>query len=365
MVQAANGYVIRRGDTLAKIANENGTTVEALTRYNHIKDPNRITIGQVVQFEPKISLQVLDRLHQPIPEMKLQLFISGRHFKDAVSCADGWVRDIVLPTFSDVLQVFVSKPTGEKKKVASIKPSGEPKSVQLVSPKVKVAAVSAKTQGGVPQAQSKSKATTASAGSTKTGTPAVVVSTPPAVGKEKSGLAWVNRFPTSTSLDDLKEPFKSSAKDFVGALRSAGVTVRINATYRPTERSYLMYYSAEISRGRLCPTKVPGWPGVNIDWAHLGADGKADLASAKSAAKAMKSAYAIGVNPVGKPGQSNHNKKLAVDLSISGYAKKKVKNPDGDQVSLSDWDDLLDLGVDFGVKWYGQKDRPHWSINGR
>ncbi|MDE1998993.1 MAG: LysM peptidoglycan-binding domain-containing protein, partial [Burkholderiales bacterium] len=26
MAQAANGYVVRRGDTLAKIANENGTT---------------------------------------------------------------------------------------------------------------------------------------------------------------------------------------------------------------------------------------------------------------------------------------------------------------------------------------------------
>lgn len=365
MVQAADGYVVRRGDTLAKIANENGTTVEALTRYNHIKDPNRITIGQVVRFEPKISVQVLDRLHQPIPDMKLQLFVSGRYFKDAVSCADGWVRDIVLPTFSDVLQVFVSKPTGEKKKIASIKPSGEPKSVQLVSPKVKVAAVSAKMQGGVPQAQSKSKATTASVGTTKNGTPAVVVSTPPVSGKEKSGLAWVNRFPTSTSLDDLKEPFKTSAKDFVGALRSAGVNVRISATYRPTERSYLMYYSAAISRGELCPTKVPTWPGVNIDWAHLGADGKADLTAAKAAAKAMKSAYAIGSNPVGEPGNSNHNKKRAMDISLGNYVGKSVTNGDGDSVKLSSWSDVKKLGATYGVYWFGANDRPHWSWNGR
>ncbi|MFN4266072.1 MAG: LysM peptidoglycan-binding domain-containing protein [Aquabacterium sp.] len=364
MVQAADGYVVRRGDTLAKIANENGTTVEALTRYNHIKDPNRITIGQVVRFEPKISVQVLDRLHQPIPDMKLQLFVSGRYFKDAVSCADGWVRDIVLPTFSDVLQVFVSKPTGEKKKIASIKPSGEPKSVQLVSPKVKVAAVSAKMQGGVPQAQSKSKATTASAGTTKNGTPAVVVSTPPVSGKEKSGLAWVNRFPTSTSLDDLKEPFKTSAKDFVGALRSAGVTVRVNATYRPTERSYLMYYSAAISRGELCPTKVPAWPGVNIDWAHLGADGKADLTSAKAAAKAMKNAYAIGANPVGRPGRSNHNKRLAMDISVNGYQKKTTIDGDGNSKELKKWSDLEDLGKSYEVYWFGSDDRPHWSVDG-
>lgn len=364
MVQAANGYVIRRGDTLAKIANENGTTVEALTRYNHIKDPNRITIGQVVQFEPKISLQVLDRLHQPIPEMKLQLFISGRHFKDAVSCADGWVRDIVLPTFSDVLQVFVSKPTGEKKKIASIKPSGEPKSVQLVSPKVKVAAVSAKTQGGVPQAQSKSKATTASAGSTKTGTPAVVVSTPPAVGKEKSGLAWVNRFPTSTSLDDLKEPFKSSAKEFVSSLKTAGIQVRVSATYRPVERSYLMHYCAKIARGQISPEKVPSWPGVNIDWAHLNSEGKTDLVAAKAAAVAMKRAYGIGSNPVGAPGKSNHNGRQAMDLSISGYAGKKVVDGDGEEQALKKWKDVEDLGASYGVYWFGSDDKPHWSLTG-
>jgi hypothetical protein len=51
-------------------------------------------------------------------------------------------------------------------------------------------------------------------------------------------------------LDDLKEPFKTSAKEFVDALRTARVTVQINATYRPTERSYLKYYRAAIARGK-------------------------------------------------------------------------------------------------------------------
>lgn len=365
MAQAANGYVVRRGDTLAKIANENGTTAEALARYNHIKDPNRITIGQVVQFEPKISIQLVDRLHQPIPEMKLQLFISGRSFRDVVTCPDGWINDIVLPTFSDVLQVFVSKPTGERKKIAAIKPSGEPKAVQLVSPKVKVAAVSARTRGGTPQPIAKSKATTVSGGTTKAGTPAVVVTTPPAAGKEKSGMAWVSRFPTSTSLEDLKEPFKSSAKEFVEALRSAGITVRVNATYRPTERSYLMYYSAAIARGEICPTKVPAWPGVSIDWAHLCSDGSANIAAAKSAAKAMKGAYAIGSNPVGEPGKSNHNKKQAMDISLCNYAGKKITNGDGEIVKLSNWSDVKKLGATYGVYWFGVNDRPHWSWNGR
>src|SRR5260221_2175626 len=34
---------------------------------------------------------------------------------------------------------------------------------------------------------------------------------------ELSGAAWVNKFPGSTSLDDLKDPFKTNCKDFVAA----------------------------------------------------------------------------------------------------------------------------------------------------
>jgi murein DD-endopeptidase MepM/ murein hydrolase activator NlpD len=364
MNTAGNQHVVRRGDTLAKIAEQNGTTPDALARYNHIKDPNRITIGQVVKFEPTISVQVVDRLHQPIPEMKLALYASGRHLSDVVTCAEGWVKDVVLPNFSDVLQVFVFKPTGEKKRVATIKPSGPPKTVQLVSPKVKVAAVSANMHGGTPQAVSKSKATTVAGVTNKAGAPVVVVAAPATSGKEKSGVSWVNKFPTSKSLDDLKEPFKTSAQEFVDALRTAGVTVQINATYRPTERSYLMYYCAAIARGKIDPTAVPAWPGVAIDWSHLDASGAPDNSSAIAAAKAMKQAFAIGSNPVGLPGRSNHNKKLAIDMTVAGYVGKSVKNSDGDPVSLKSWDDLVELGDDFGVKWFGTEDKPHWSFNG-
>jgi murein DD-endopeptidase MepM/ murein hydrolase activator NlpD len=365
MNTAGNQHVVRRGDTLAKIAEQNGTTPDALARYNHIKDPNRITIGQVVKFEPTISVQVVDRLHQPIPEMKLALYASGRHLSDVVTCAEGWVKDVVLPNFSDVLQVFVFKPTGEKKRVATIKPSGPPKTVQLVSPKVKVAAVSANMQGGTPQAVSKSKATTVAGATNKAGAPVVVVAAPATSGKEKSGVSWVNKFPTSKSLDDLKEPFKTSAQEFVDALRTAGVTVQINATYRPSERSYLMHYCAEIARGNIDPTTVPAWPGVEIDWAHLDESGVPDKKAAKAAAQAMKQAYAIGSNPVGKPGLSNHNKKMAMDVSLSGYVGKTAVNGDGDKVDLVTWNDVKKLGVTYDVYWFGANDRPHWSWNGR
>ena len=41
-------YVVQEGDTLAAIAQQFGTTVEALQAANGIEDPNEIIIGQVL-----------------------------------------------------------------------------------------------------------------------------------------------------------------------------------------------------------------------------------------------------------------------------------------------------------------------------
>lgn len=42
-------YVVRRGDTLSKIARRYGTTVNAIVRLNRIENPNLIYIGQILQ----------------------------------------------------------------------------------------------------------------------------------------------------------------------------------------------------------------------------------------------------------------------------------------------------------------------------
>jgi LysM repeat protein len=41
-------YVVQEGDTLAAIAQQFGTTVEALQTANGIEDPDEIVIGQVL-----------------------------------------------------------------------------------------------------------------------------------------------------------------------------------------------------------------------------------------------------------------------------------------------------------------------------
>lgn len=174
-----------------------------------------------------------------------------------------------------------------------------------------------------------------------------------------SGQDWCGLYLQSKSLDDLAEPFKTNAKKFINAMRNAGISITINTTWRPNERSYLMYYSTAIARGQIAVDKIPPFPGVNIDWTHKG-----NTSEAVKAAKAMHQKYAIGNNPVGKPGSSNHNRKMAVDMTISNY-NGKVVSIDGINTKITSWSSLVALGKKHGVIWYGSKDAPHWSHTGR
>ena len=176
---------------------------------------------------------------------------------------------------------------------------------------------------------------------------------------EVSGAHWHSRFPASTSLDDLSEPFKSNAKKFISALKAANISVRISTTYRPVERSYLMYYSTDIKRGKTSPEEVPPWPGVNIDWTHGG-----NRSKAIEAARAMHASYGIGGNPVGKPSKSNHNGRLAVDMTVTNYSGKTI-SLNGNKYKINGFNDLVAAGKKVSVIWYGSNDKPHWSQTGR
>lgn len=50
----ANTYIVKRGDTLSKIASQYKTTYQDLAKYNGIIDPNIIRIGQVIRI-PKVE----------------------------------------------------------------------------------------------------------------------------------------------------------------------------------------------------------------------------------------------------------------------------------------------------------------------
>jgi hypothetical protein len=195
-------------------------------------------------------------------------------------------------------------------------------------------------------------------------------------GSTLSGTSWVSKFPTSASLSDLTSPFKEHATSFVGALRAAGATVTISATYRPPERAYLMHYAFVIAKQGFDPQKVPGKTGVNICWTHKNTNGSFDLAKSKQAALDMVNAYGI-TSTVAPSLTSRHTERNAVDMSISWAGTLRVRNDSGVFVSIASTPrtgmntTLWSVGSSYGVIKFGTyaggnpaNDVPHWSTDG-
>src|ERR1700749_4927722 len=126
---------------------------------------------------------------------------------------------------------------------------------------------------------------------------------------EPSGPVWCSRFPTSVSPNDLLPAFRDRVLAFISALERGGATVSIAATYRPPERAYLMHWCCMIADSGQDTAGVSAMSGVDIDWSHGG-----DVADARGAAAAMKSAYDIKF-PAALV--SRHTQRRAIDMSIS------------------------------------------------
>ena len=193
-------------------------------------------------------------------------------------------------------------------------------------------------------------------------------------GQLPSGVEWVKKFPDNARFEDLREPFKSNVKLFLAALKEAGISVRINSVIRPPQRSYLMYYTARIVSGESNPMQIPRFKDykqaanaedVNIDWTCGG-----NIRLARANAQKMKAAYGIG-DTVAEPFSSNHNKGLAIDMTLSPWfgIGKTVKNASGQPVVIKSKRDMIEVGKTYKVFHWDIKprtraDNPHWSVTG-
>jgi hypothetical protein len=162
------------------------------------------------------------------------------------------------------------------------------------------------------------------------------------------------KFPGSARLDDLEPIFKANASKFIDAIKAAGGSVSIAATYRPRERAYLMHFSAMIARGDITSDKVPAMDGVNIDWVH---DTEAE---SKKAATAMAKGFTIVYPPALI---SRHTERAAVDMTIGGMIGKKIKDASNKDVEVKKLSDLHAVGASYGVHKL-VSDPPHWSDDG-
>jgi predicted chitinase len=178
---------------------------------------------------------------------------------------------------------------------------------------------------------------------------------------ELSGPQWVARFPTSRAVEDLAQPFSLHVAEFLEALRAAGATVMVSATFRPKERAYLMHWAWMIAKEGFDPTTAPPMPGVAIEWAHP--------SLAKSRAAALQMVQAYGMVQVAAL-NSRHTDSLAIDMTLAWNGVLSIRARDGTRRDIATQPrnggnkELVAVGKDYGVIKL-TSDPPHWSSDGR
>src|SRR5471032_957607 len=182
---------------------------------------------------------------------------------------------------------------------------------------------------------------------------------------ELSGRQWARKFPGSEDTRQLSGNFRLAVEEFISAMREAGIKVKINATFRPTKRSYLMHYSYRIAKNGYDSKKVPSMPGVNINWDH------GTKEESVKAAKDMTSALDIQTLQTKPALRSQHNSGLAIDMNLSWGKTVEIKDASGNVVKINTLPrtgmnkQLIEVAKTYGVRKYNGpgRDFPHWSNN--
>ncbi|MGC2960305.1 LysM peptidoglycan-binding domain-containing protein [Paraburkholderia graminis] len=344
-------HIVQPRETLSSIAAKYGTTVDAMVGVNGLKDANQIYAHQ------HLKVPSSDARSQPADQSRAQ----GTNAKPqtTVTAAKPTAGSATHASGTAMSSAAANAPTAMPQVAAPASAGSTASSGSSATPHPSASAVpsgSATTAAADPAGVVHQHA--------PNGHPQTVVSSPTL---EPSGAAWCSKFRGSASLSSLNDSFKACASAFIGAMRDANISVRINAALRPIQRSYLMFHAFEIAKGRERPDRVPPYSGVNIDWVHRNADGSMDLDASVKAAKEMCRGYGINVNSamqaVGRPGRSRHNYGAAVDMNITGYVGKRIKDAAGHEVELRSFADLKHVGDGYGVTYYPHENM-HWSDTG-
>ena len=190
--------------------------------------------------------------------------------------------------------------------------------------------------------------------------------------KKPSGRSWVSEFPTSTRLDDLSPAFGSSAHSFISALQAAGASINIAATLRPARRAFLMHWAWKILNADADPQTIPTREGVNIEWSHVDEEGEFCSERSIVAAREMVDAYGLKKLKVAPALRSRHIEGNAIDMAISWTGTLSITDALGSTIHITTAPrtgmntDLHAVAITYGVIKFkgGDKDIPHWSIDG-
>lgn len=184
---------------------------------------------------------------------------------------------------------------------------------------------------------------------------------------ELSGAQWAQRFKGSKDTKDLALAFRYPVNAFIDAMTEAGIKVRVAATYRPVQRSYLMHWCWQIAHKYVEAEDVPALSGVDINWVH------ATSAASLEAAKQMVRAFDMGGLNTAPALYSLHNEGRAIDMSITWTGVVTVKDANDELIEVKTSPrsgmnrQLKAIGASYGVIKFigGARDKPHWSVNGR
>ncbi len=146
--------IVRKGDSLSKIAKKYHCTVNELVKLNNIKNPSLIYQGQKIRLPPQKHTQVAnvgvipdnqcelsfifeDLIEKPIPDLKVKIVSAVGDIYDVITDGTGKISNYIVDNVSE-LKVMVSSATGKIKEVARFTPTIGKTEVRLSSPKVRV-----------------------------------------------------------------------------------------------------------------------------------------------------------------------------------------------------------------------------------
>lgn len=159
-------YVVRSNDTLGKIAKAYNTSVSELMHLNHIKNPDRINVGQQLVLPRQISrtpdeadastddaeeswgalvIQLVDAINRPIHDLRIKIESLGGLY-EAQTNEMGALPPIAVKR-DEPVKVHVARAQGGMKHVATIVPDGGAQHARIISPKVAVKASLRKHEG--------------------------------------------------------------------------------------------------------------------------------------------------------------------------------------------------------------------------
>lgn len=133
-------YTVQPGDTLGRIAAHFGKSVVELVEINHISNPNRIEIGQVIYLDKhyanSVQVMLMDVLRQPIDGLKTLIKFDGKTAENTTDTS-GLIPLISTASITSKLEIFVQDSRKEWTKVAEAISGLGQQWIKLISPALK------------------------------------------------------------------------------------------------------------------------------------------------------------------------------------------------------------------------------------